>query len=48
MADPHDIRNPENKSGARLALKILLGVAAFFFVLCVGFVFFIAVVCGRK
>jgi len=28
------------------ALKIVGGIAAFFGLLCVGFVFFIAVVCG--
>jgi hypothetical protein len=28
-------------------LKVLGGLAAFFALLCMGFVFFVAVVCGR-
>lgn len=34
------------KSSMPVAAKVILGIAGFFGVLLVGFVFFIAVVCG--
>lgn len=47
MRDPLDQRNAPQNKGAMTALKIVGGIAAFFALLCVGFVFFIAVVCGK-
>jgi hypothetical protein len=46
MRDPLDQREAPQNKGASTALKIVGGIAAFFALLCVGFVFFIAVVCG--
>lgn len=36
-----------NGGGVSVVLKVLGGLVAFFGLLCVGFVFFIAVVCGK-
>lgn len=47
MQEPTN-RPPGAKGGEiSTVLKILGGIAAFFALLCMGFVFFIAVVCGK-
>ena len=37
---------PPGGSQVSTTLKVLGGLAAFFALLCIGFVFFVAVVCG--
>jgi hypothetical protein len=39
--------NRKNETDLGLVFKILGGIFAFFALLCVGFVFFVAVVCGK-
>jgi hypothetical protein len=45
------MQEPTNRKGdgtdLGLVFKILGGIFAFFALLCVGFVFFVAVVCGK-
>lgn len=42
------MQEPTNKHGGLPTFaKVLLGLGAFFLLLCLGFVFFIAVVCGK-
>jgi hypothetical protein len=44
------MQEPTNRKGGSeisTVLKVLGGLAAFFALLCLGFVFFVAVVCGR-
>lgn len=43
------MQEPTNKKegGLPTVVKVLGGLAAFFALLCFGFVFFIAVVCGK-
>lgn len=47
MNTPPPDREPGRRPGST-ALKVVGGLVAFFALLCVGFVFFIAVVCGVK
>ena len=46
MQEPTN-RKPGESSGISTVLKVLGGLAAFFALLCLGFVFFVAVVCGK-
>ncbi len=39
--------NRRENNGISVVFKVLGGLLAFFALLCVGFVFFIAVVCGK-
>ena len=44
------MQEPTNRKGSSeisTVLTVLGGLAAFFALLCMGFVFFVAVVCGR-
>ena len=44
------MQEPTNRKGSSeisTVLKVLGGLAAFFALLCMGFVFFVAVVCGK-
>jgi hypothetical protein len=44
-----EVQEPTNRhqSGVPTWVKVLGGLFAFFILLCMGFVFFIAVVCGK-
>lgn len=46
MQEPTN-RKAGSGSGLSTVLKVLGGLLAFFALLCMGFVFFIAVVCGK-
>lgn len=44
------MQEPTNRKGSSelsVVFKVLGGLVAFFGLLCMGFVFFVAVVCGR-